>query len=242
LLRCHADRSATAGGLFLAGPPPAAGLPIPRRQARPIVLSSTGAIGPILALKLVSRRPRGGAHARTTSLTTATLTKEYTMAMETLANAFYEELRDVLSAERQLTKALPKMAKNASSPELKKAFEDHLKETEKQVQRVEQAFEDTGKAARAKTCEAMKGLIEEGEEVLEQDGEPAVKDALMIAAAQKVEHYEIATYGTLCTWAKALGYDNALKLLKQNIDEEEQADSKLSKIAQSINAEALAPA
>jgi ferritin-like metal-binding protein YciE len=164
------------------------------------------------------------------------------MPMESLANAFYEELRDALSAERQLTKALPKMAKNASSPELKKAIEEHLAETEKQVERVEQAFEDTGKAARAKTCEAMKGLIEEGEEILEKDAEPAVKDALMIAAAQKVEHYEIATYGTLCTWAKVLGYDNALQLLKQNIDEEEQADMKLSKIAESINEQALAPA
>jgi ferritin-like metal-binding protein YciE len=164
------------------------------------------------------------------------------MPMESLANAFYEELRDALSAERQLTKALPKMAKNASSPELKKAIEEHLAETEKQVERVEQAFEDTGKAARAKTCEAMKGLLEEGEEILKEDGEPAVKDALLIAAAQKVEHYEIATYGTLCTWAKALGYKNALQLLKQNINEEEQTDLKLSKLAESINAEALAPA
>lgn len=164
------------------------------------------------------------------------------MAMETLANAFYDELRDVLSAERQITKALPKMAKNANSPDLKKAFEQHLKETEKQVERVEKAFEDTGKAARAKTCEAMKGLIEEGEELLKEDAEPAVKDALLIAAAQKVEHYEIATYGTLCTWAKALGYDNALKLLKQTIDEEEATDQKLSKLAETINAEALQPA
>ena len=164
------------------------------------------------------------------------------MALDSLENAFYDELRDVLSAERQLIKALPKMAKKANSPELRKAFEVHLKETEKQEQRVEQAFADTGKAARAKTCEAMKGLLDEAEELLKEDAEPSVKDALMIAAAQKVEHYEIATYGTLCTWADLLGYDNAKRLLKENIAEEEATDQKLSKLAQSINAEALSPA
>lgn len=164
------------------------------------------------------------------------------MALDSLADAFYDELRDVLSAEKQLTKALPKMAKKASSPDLKKAFDDHLKETERHVERVEKAFEETGKAARAKTCEAMKGLIEEGEELMKEDGEPAVKDAVMIAAAQKVEHYEIATYGTLCTWAERLGYSNALELLKQNCDEEEAADKKLSQLAKSINREAMATA
>jgi ferritin-like metal-binding protein YciE len=162
------------------------------------------------------------------------------MSLDSLADAFYDELRDVLSAEKQLTKAIPKMAKNASSPELKKALETHLKETEQQVERVEQAFEETGKAARAKTCEAMKGLIEEGEELIKEEAEAAVKDAMLIAAAQKVEHYEIATYGTLCTWAEALGYTKALQLLQQNIDEEEAADKKLSQIAKSINREALA--
>jgi ferritin-like metal-binding protein YciE len=162
------------------------------------------------------------------------------MSLDSLADAFYDELRDVLSAEKQLTKALPKMAKNASSPDLKKAFEHHLKETERQIERVEQAFEETGKAARAKTCEAMSGLIEEGEGLIKEDGDPMVKDAMLIAAAQKVEHYEIATYGTLCTWAELLGYPKALKLLKQNIDEEETADKKLSQIAKSINREAMA--
>lgn len=162
------------------------------------------------------------------------------MSIENLADAFYDELRDVLSAEKQLVKALPKMAKNATSKELRQAFESHLKETEKQVERVEQAFEETGKAARAKTCEAMQGLIEEADALLKEEAEPAVKDALMIAAAQKVEHYEIATYGTLCTWAEALGYTKALRLLKQNIDEEESADEKLSMLAETINHEALA--
>jgi ferritin-like metal-binding protein YciE len=166
--------------------------------------------------------------------------KVETMSMDTLADAFYDELRDILSAERQLTKALPKMAKNATNPELKKAFETHLAETETQAERVEKAFEETGKAARAKTCEAMKGLIKEAEELLEEDGEPATKDALLIAAAQKVEHYEIASYGTLCTWAEALGYTQALELLKQNIDEEETTDGLLSQLAKKVNREALA--
>ncbi len=160
--------------------------------------------------------------------------------MKTLADAFYDELRDILSAEKQLLKALPKMAKKASCTDLQQAFEDHLRETEQQVQRVEQAFEDTGKAARAKTCEAMKGLIKEAESVMEEDAEPAVMDALLIACAQKVEHYEIATYGTLCTWAEVVGYENALELLKQNIDEEEAADEKLTMLSKSINAAAQA--
>ena len=131
------------------------------------------------------------------------------------------------------------MAKMASCSDLQEAFKNHLKETEQQVQRVEQAFEDTGKSPRAKTCEAMKGLIEEAESVMKEDAEPAVKDALLIACAQKVEHYEIATYGTLCTWAEALGYENALELLKQNIDEEETADEKLTMLSKSINEDAL---
>jgi ferritin-like metal-binding protein YciE len=161
------------------------------------------------------------------------------MPIETLADAFYDELRDVLSAEKQLTKALPKMAKNATDVKLRKAFETHLAETEKHVERVEQAFEETGKAARAKTCEAMKGLIAEASNVLEEDAAPEVLDALLIAAAQKVEHYEIATYGTLCTWAESLGYANALKLLRQNMAQEEAADEKLTMIAENVNARAI---
>jgi ferritin-like metal-binding protein YciE len=161
------------------------------------------------------------------------------MALDNLADAFYDELRDVYSAEKQLVDALPKMAQNASSDELRQAFEHHLEETKEQVQRLEIAFEDTGKAARAKTCEAMKGLIEEAEEMLEEDAAPAVKDAVMIACAQKVEHYEIATYGTLCSWAETLGYKKALKQLEQNMSEEEAADSKLSDLAEAINQAAL---
>lgn len=164
------------------------------------------------------------------------------MALDSLADAFYDELRDVLSAERQLAKALTKMAKNSNSAELKSAFEQHLEETKQQIDRVEAAFEETGKAARAKTCEAMKGLLEEAEEMMAEDGEPEVLDAVLISAAQKVEHYEIATYGTLCTWAQQLGYENALKLLKQNIAEEESTDKKLSQIAIQINAAAVSRA
>lgn len=161
------------------------------------------------------------------------------MSLDSLADAFHDELRDVFSAEKQLTKALPKMAKNATNPDLKKAIEDHLAETEKHVERVEKAFEDTGKTARAKTCEAMKGLIEEASEMLKTEADPAVKDALIIACSQKVEHYEIATYGTLCTWAEILGYKMATEQLKLNMGEEEAADKKLSKIAQVVNRAAL---
>jgi ferritin-like metal-binding protein YciE len=161
------------------------------------------------------------------------------MSLNSLADAFYEELRDILSAERQLVKALPRMVDKASSEDLKKALQKHLDETERQVERVEQAFEDTGKGARATTCEAMKGLISEAEDMLKKDADAPVKDAVMIAAAQKIEHYEIATYGTLCTWAETLGYQQAHKLLKQNIAEEEKADQNLSKLAATINQDAL---
>lgn len=162
------------------------------------------------------------------------------MSLKTLADLFHDELRDVLSAEKQLVQALPKMAKKASSEELSAAFTKHLEETKVQVERVEKAFEDTGKAARAKTCEAMKGLVEEASSKMEEDAEPAVMDAALIACAQKVEHYEIATYGTLCTWAKLLGYKNALALLKENIAEEENTDKALTQLSHNINTSAEA--
>ncbi len=164
------------------------------------------------------------------------------MSLKTLANAFYDELRDVLSAEKQLLSALPKMIKHCSSEKLRSALEAHLEETKNQVERVEMAFEETEKSARAKTCEAMKGLIEEAEEMLAEDASDEVRDALIIACSQKVEHYEIATYGTLCTWARALGYRKALALLKQNIAEEEKADKSLSAIAEVVNRDAMAGA
>ena len=160
--------------------------------------------------------------------------------MDSLAELFHEELRDILSAERQLVKALPKMAKKASSQELVDAFQKHLSETEKQVERVEAAFEDTGKSPRAKTCEAMKGLIEEASEMMGEGESSDVMDAALISSAQKVEHYEIASYGTLCTWAKLLGYEKALKNLKANLDEEEKTDAALTKLATRINEAAMA--
>lgn len=164
------------------------------------------------------------------------------MAMKNLADAFYDELRDMYHAEKQLLKALPKMAKKASKKELAEAFQEHLKETEEQVKRVEKAFEDTGKAARAKKCEAMAGLVEEAQEMMKEDAEPEVMDAILISLAQKVEHYEIASYGTLCTWAKILKYENAKTQLGDNLKEESAADKKLTKLAKQINVSATAPA
>ena len=164
------------------------------------------------------------------------------MAMKSLADAFYDELRDVYSAEKQLVRALPKMAKKASSEGLVAAIQEHLKETEEQVKRVEKAFEDTGKAPRAKKCEAMAGLIGEAQEMMKEEAEPEVMDAIIIGLAQKVEHYEIATFGTLSTWAKILKYNNAKAQLDENLKEEGQTDKKLTKLAKQINIAAVAPA
>lgn len=153
--------------------------------------------------------------------------------MNTLEDLFLEELKDIYHAEKQLLKALPRMAKAASSANLKTAFTNHLKETEGQVTRLESAFAAMGKKAQGKTCKAMQGLIEEAKELLEEDAEPEVLDAGLIAAAQKVEHYEISGYGTLATWAKRLGKDKVLGLLKQNLAQEKAADEKLSVLAES---------
>lgn len=163
------------------------------------------------------------------------------MKIETLHDLFIAELRDLYHAEKQLTKALPKMAKATNSSELRTAIEEHLEETRHQVERLEQVFERMGMAARAKKCEAMKGLIEEGQELLEEDMAPEVSDAGIIAAAQKVEHYEIASYGTLCTWAEQLGQNEALELLKQTLQEEKAADEKLTQLAEAgVNQAAMA--
>jgi ferritin-like metal-binding protein YciE len=157
------------------------------------------------------------------------------MSLDTLADAFYDELCDIYHAEKQLVKAIPKMAKNATDERLVEALKAHLEETKVQVERVEAAFEDTGKAAKAKKCDAMAGLIEEAEGMMGEEADPQVMDAVIIGLAQKVEHYEIATYGTLCSWATALGYDEAKKQLGENMGEEEAADGKLSKLSKSIN-------
>jgi len=163
------------------------------------------------------------------------------MSAESLRDAFEEELKDVLSAEKQLLKALPKMAKAATHEDLKAGFEDHLEQTKTHVERLEKVFEILDKAPRAKKCKAMEGLIEEGAELMEEDMEPDVLDAMLICAAQKVEHYEIATYGTLVTWARQLGLEEAASILHETLDEEKDTDLKLTELAETgINAEAEA--
>ena len=162
------------------------------------------------------------------------------MKLDNLRKLYIDELRDLYSAENQLLKALPKMAKGASSDELRQAFEDHLQETEGQVKRLEKIFANLDESPKGKTCHAMKGLVEEGSEILEEEGDESVLDAGIIAAAQKVEHYEIASYGTVRTFAELLGEKEAAKLLQQTLDEESAANEKLNELAEGIiNPEAL---
>lgn len=156
---------------------------------------------------------------------------------------FEDELKDIYWAEKALTKAIPKMIKNTTTDELSKALEDHLEVTKGHVDRLEKVFKSLGKAARAKKCEAMDGLIKEAEEIMEDTPEGVVRDAGIISAAQKVEHYEIATYGTLCAFAKTLGENESMELLQQTLDEEKEADETLTEIAESsVNLEAEANA
>jgi ferritin-like metal-binding protein YciE len=161
------------------------------------------------------------------------------MSLKTLQALFVDEVKDVYDAEHQLTKALPKMANAASSPDLKAAFEDHLQQTQGHITRLESVFEMLGLKPTRKTCKAMKGLVEEGSEVIEEDGDEAVKDAALIGAAQRVEHYEIAAYGTIRTFAENLGYNDAVDLLQQTLDEEKQTDENLTELASNINFEAI---
>jgi ferritin-like metal-binding protein YciE len=160
------------------------------------------------------------------------------MAAENLQELFVEELRDIYDAEKQLTKALPKMAKAAESQELRTAFEEHLEITRMQVNRVEEVFKLLGTAARGKPCAGMKGLIEEGAEKIEELDKGSTLDAALIASAQKVEHYEIAGYGTLATFAEVLNLQDAKDLLGQTLEEEKEADEKLTGLAGQINPEA----
>lgn len=162
------------------------------------------------------------------------------MKLDTLQKLYTDELRDLYNAETQLLKALPKMAKGASSQELKDAFEKHLQQTKTHVERLEQVFEGLGEKPRGKTCRAMKGLIEEGSEILEQDGDESVLDAGIIVAAQKVEHYEIAGYGSVRTFAHLLGQNDAAELLQTTLDEESETNDILNKLAETVvNPEAL---
>jgi ferritin-like metal-binding protein YciE len=160
--------------------------------------------------------------------------------LETLADAFHAQLQDLYSAEQQLVKSLPSMVKKANCDKLMVALSDHLEQTKMHVERVANSFAETGKAAKAKKCEAMAGLIQEAEEMMAQDADAEVADAILIGLAQKVEHYEIASYGTLCTWADQLGYTAAKKLLAQNMDDEEKADKLLSKLSRTVNLAAKA--
>jgi ferritin-like metal-binding protein YciE len=170
--------------------------------------------------------------------------KEITMAKSsTLHDAWLDELRDLYNAEKQISKALPKMIKAATAAPLADAFQSHLKETLGQIQRLEQVFESVGETPRSKTCDGMAGILEEGKDLMSEDFDEATMDACLIAAAQKVEHYEIASYGTVVVWAETMGHDKAARLLKQTLSEEEAADEKLTSIAQAgINDQAAAGA
>lgn len=158
---------------------------------------------------------------------------EYGVEESKLMKLFEDSLKDIYWAEKALTKALPKMAKKATSDELVTAIENHLAETEEQVKKVEQVFELIGKKAVAKKCEAMDGLIKEAEEIMSETEEGAMRDAGIIAASQKVEHYEIATYGTLRTFAQTLGMDDAASILEEILEEEKAADETLTEVATS---------
>src|SRR5437763_11768638 len=162
------------------------------------------------------------------------------MKLDTLEKLYISELRDLYSAENQLLKALPKMAKGASSPELKDAFEKHLEQTKGHIERLEQLFEQLDESPKGKTCHGMKGLIEEGSQILEEDGEESVLDAGIIVAAQKVEHYEIASYGSVRTFAQLLGKNKSAELLQTTLNEESETNETLNQLAEGIvNPEAL---
>ena len=153
--------------------------------------------------------------------------------IDTLRKLLVDELKDLYSAEKQITKALPKMIKKAQNPELRKAFERHLRETEGQITRLEKVFQKLGQPAKAKTCKAMQGLVEEGQEMMGEDLDADNMDAALIAVAQKVEHYEIASYGTVRTWAERVGEADVARLLQQTLNEEGETDKKLTAIAES---------
>ncbi len=160
------------------------------------------------------------------------------MAIQSLQDLFVHELKDLYDAEHQLVEALPQMAAGATSADLKSAFKNHLTQTREHIKRLEQVFKAVDMKPTRKTCEAMKGLIKEGSSMLKEDAAHIVKDAGLIAAAQRVEHYEMAGYGTLRTFAYVLGHQDAAQLLQTTLDEEERTDKHLSELANSINTEA----
>lgn len=161
------------------------------------------------------------------------------MKLDSLNKLYIAQLKDLYSAENQLLDALPKMAEAAASSELQQAFRSHLQETKTHVQRIETIFQDLDYSPHGEKCNAMAGLIEEGEEQIEEEGDPEVIDAGLIAAAQRVEHYEIAGYGTVMRYAELLEYDNAAKILHTTLNEEYEADSTLTELARKINVQAM---
>lgn len=161
------------------------------------------------------------------------------MPMESMQDLYVHELKDLYNAEKQILQALPKMASKATHDELRRAFEEHRSTTEEQVRRLETIFDELGQSPAGVKCKGMEGLIEEGREILEQDADPDVRDAALIGAAQRVEHYEIAGYGTARTYARQLGFNNHVELLQRTLDEEGQTDERLTQLAESrINREA----
>ncbi|MES2220188.1 MAG: ferritin-like domain-containing protein [Acidobacteriota bacterium] len=160
------------------------------------------------------------------------------MKVESIEDLFLDELKDLYSAEKQITKALPKLVKAASTRELSAAFDSHLQETKGHVERLEEIFEKLGKRGTGKTCEGMKGVLEEGSEVIQEIEKGPVRDAGLIAAAQRVEHYEIAGYGSVRSFAELLGKSDIVELLEETLEEEKAADEKLTKISESVNQEA----
>src|SRR4051794_9029951 len=154
--------------------------------------------------------------------------------IDSLDTLLEEELKDIYDAEKQLTKALPKLAKKATAEELKAAFQQHLTQTEQHIERLDQVFEALELPARGKKCDGMKNLIKEGEDMMSEAEDDATRDAVMIAAAQKVEHYEIAAYGTMRTWANVLGHSEVAQLLEETLNEEKETDQNLTQIAESF--------
>jgi ferritin-like metal-binding protein YciE len=163
------------------------------------------------------------------------------MEIDSLQKLYVDELKDIYSAEKQILQALPRMAKKATNLQLRQGFEEHLEQTKVQVERLDRIFEGLERSPRGKKCKAMEGLIEEGKEMMAEDMEPEVMDAALIAAAQKVEHYEIASYGTVRSYAQLMGRDEDAGLLQQTLQEEGETDKKLTQLAESsINVEAVA--
>jgi ferritin-like metal-binding protein YciE len=154
------------------------------------------------------------------------------MATQSLHDAFIDELRDTYDAEKQLLKAMPRLAKAASSPDLRAAVEQHIQETRGQVERLTRVFESIGEKPRGKHCDGMAGILEEAKSVLEEDADDATMDALLIASAQRAEHYEMAAYGTLVAWAQAMGHTEAAELLQETLEEEKTTDEKLTTLAE----------